>query len=254
MECNLLMTDISKVQTSITKSNLTIQELNNEFEDKIKVTQKGLEDLKNPIEELIDFKKKRKEEIATYESSNDALTREVSTLKEEKNSNKIQLSEKQSNLSELVDKRAKMETRLRETNSELSETKNKLTGSKDEYSNYSEANKKLSDDIVEIVSSSEVKVLELDKKVEAKRDTIRRIQGERMALEYLIKKNHVEFNELKIINSLEGRKNSDLTTISKVTGISDALIIKTLDGLMKRNLITYDSSSGVIVITRSLKL
>ena len=93
------MTDISEVQTSIKKSDLTIQELKDEFDNKIIVTQKGLEDLKNPIEEQIIFEKKRKEEISAYESSNDALTREVSTLKGEKNSNETLLSETQSNLS-----------------------------------------------------------------------------------------------------------------------------------------------------------
>ncbi len=247
------MTDISEVQSSIKKSELTIQELNSNFEEKIKVTKKGLEDLKNPIEDLINFEKKRKDEISNYLSTNDALTREVTTLKDEKSSNETLLSGAQSNLSELVDNRAKLETRLREINSELNETKNKQAGAKDEYSNFSEENKKISNNIVEIVSSSEKKILEFEKKIEAKKDTLRRIKGERMALEYLIKKNHVEFNELKIINSLEGRKNTDLSTISKVTGISDELIIKTLEGLMKRKLITYDSSSGAITIDRSLK-
>lgn len=248
------MTDISEVQTSIKKSNLIVQELNEDFEENIKLTQKGLEGLKEPIEELINFEKKRRDEISTYNSSNDALTQEIATLKEEKNSNDTLLSETQINLSEMVDKRAKLETRIRESNSELSNTKNKLTADKDEYSSLSQENQKITSEIGEIVSSTEVKILDLEKKVESKKDTIRRVKGERMALEYLIKKNQIEFNEIKIIKTLEGRKNTDLNTVSKVTGLSDALIIKTLDGLMKRNLLTYDPSSGAIVITRNLKL
>ncbi len=248
------MTEISQVKTSINKSDLSIQELNKEIVDKIKATQKGLDDLKNPIDELIDFEKKRKEEISTFESNNDALTRERATLKEEKSSNETLASEKQSNLSELVDKRAKLETQLREINVEISEIKNKLAGAKDEHSSLSEANKKITNEIVSIVSSSEVKILDIEKKVEAKKDAIRRVKGERMALEFLIKKNHIEFNELKIIKTLEGRSNTDLNTVSKVTGISDALITKTLESLMKRNLITYDPTSGAIVIVSSLKL
>jgi len=75
-----------------------------------------------------------------------------------------------------------------------------------------------------------------------------------MALEYLIKKGHVEFNEIKIINALEGRKITDIATITKVTGLAENLIEKTLDGLMKRNLLNYDSSSGSITITGNLKI
>ncbi|RLI63528.1 MAG: hypothetical protein DRO63_08355 [Candidatus Gerdarchaeota archaeon] len=75
-----------------------------------------------------------------------------------------------------------------------------------------------------------------------------------MALEFLIKKNYIEFNEIKIINALEGRKNTDLSTIAKVTGLSTDLIVSTLNGLMKRNLLTFDNSSGAITLTGSLKI
>jgi len=70
----------------------------------------------------------------------------------------------------------------------------------------------------------------------------------------LIKKNYIEFNEIKIINALEGRKNTDLSTIAKVTGLSTSLIVSTLNGLMKRNLLTFDNSSGAITVTGSLKI
>ena len=45
-----------------------------------------------------------------------------------------------------------------------------------------------------------------------------------------------------------------MVTITKVTGLSEALIAKTLEGLEKRNLLTYDDSTGAITVTGSLKL
>ena len=119
-----------------------------------------------------------------------------------------------------------------------------------EINNY----EKLLAEITQLIESTETKVHQLEKGAEEKRDRIRKSQGERMALEYLIKHKHIEFNEIKIINSLDGRKTTDMATIAKVTGLSEGLISKTLEGLQKRNLLTYDSSNGAIEVTGNLRI
>ena len=248
------MTDISEVLASIKKSNLTLEELKKDFDDNLKVANQGLVNLIEPIEDAINFEKKRNDEISNYESSNQALSQEITSLKSEKQSNETLLAENQTNLDRITDERAKLETSIREVNSHLNDKNNILSTAKSELSKLTTEVETVTAEVSQIVNSSEAQILDLEKKIEGKRDAISKIKGERMALEYLIKKNHIEFNEIKIIKTLEGRKNTDLNTISKVTGLSDALIVKTLNGLMERQLLTYDSSSGAIVITGSLKI
>ncbi|MHA1213214.1 MAG: hypothetical protein ACTSSH_12235, partial [Candidatus Heimdallarchaeota archaeon] len=146
------------------------------------------------------------------------------------------------------------EGQKRNTTTELQSTENTLQGTKTKFEQETEKNERIVAEITTIVEGIEYKILEISKQADIERDIIRKTKGERMALEYLIKRNHIEFNELKIINSLDGRKNTDMSTISKVTGLAEELIAKTLEGLMKRKLLTYDSSNGAITITGNLRL
>ncbi|HUU77790.1 MAG TPA: hypothetical protein VMX55_05550 [candidate division Zixibacteria bacterium] len=248
------MTDISEVLASLKRSNLALDEINSEFNDTLKLVVKGLEELSNPIDDLIQSEKKQNEEITHYESSNLSLSKEISTLKEEKATKEKLLADTQEKYNESTEKRSKLEGKNRETMTELDTTSTNLRIVKEALSKESEQYEILEAEVQEIVTSSEQQILELEKKANQKRDVIRKVKGERMALEYLIKKGHVEFNEIKIINALEGRKITDIATITKVTGLAENLIEKTLDGLMKRNLLNYDSSSGSITITGNLKI
>lgn len=248
------MTDISEVLSALKRGNMTIEEAINELNESLKTVNKGLNDLEKPIEEVIEFERRQNEEIAKYESSNLTLSRETTTLMEEKASNERLLKETQEKYTETTDKRARLETKKRDTMTELSNTEKKLETVKAEFEMEKETNIKITAELTSLIQATEQKINQIDKQAESERDLIRKTKGERMALEYLIKKNHIEFNELKIINSLEGRKTTDMATISKVTGLSDALILKTLDGLMRRNLLSYDNSTGAITVTGNLKL
>ncbi|NHJ85544.1 MAG: hypothetical protein FK734_08785 [Asgard group archaeon] len=248
------MTDLSEVLSALKRDALIIDEIQHEFNDSIKTTTKGLEDIKEPIQELIDFEKRQNDEISHYESKNLSLSQEINSLKEEKLNHERLLKETQDLLTSNTEKRTKLESNKRDISSELIAFETKLQNAKNDLSLEKEQNERLLAEISQIVESTEEKIHALEQQVEAKRDAIRKIKGERMALEYLIKHDHIEFNEIKIIQSLDGRKNTDLATISKVTGLSNNLIEKTLEGLMKRNLLTYDNSSGIITITGSLKL
>ncbi|MHA1742907.1 MAG: hypothetical protein ACTSV6_01495, partial [Candidatus Heimdallarchaeota archaeon] len=155
---------------------------------------------------------------------------------------------------EKTNDRTKLESRKRELTSELSAIEKNLEAAKKELEMETETNQKLQAEIKNIVEATEQKINEIEQQAEKERDVIRKSKGERMALEFLIKKNYIEFNEIKIINALEGRKNTDLSTIAKVTGLSTNLIVSTLNGLMKRNLLTFDNSSGAITVTGSLKI
>ena len=179
---------------------------------------------------------------------------EISTLKQEKTNNEQLLQNTQTKYTDTTDKRAKLEPKKRDTQTELANTEKTLETTKSELQSESEKNTKLTVEISSVVQAAELKMKEVEKKADAERDLIRKTKGERMALEYLIKRNHIEFNEIKVINSLDGRTNTDMTTVSKVTGLSEALIAKTLEGLEKRNLLTYDDSTGAITVTGSLKL
>jgi DNA repair exonuclease SbcCD ATPase subunit len=248
------MTDISEVLSALKRGNMSIEEAINELNESLKTVKKGLNDLEKPIEEAIEFERRQKDEIAKYESSNLTLSQEISNLKEEKTSNENLLKETQDKYTETTDKRTKLETKKRDTTTELSNTEKKLETAKAEYEMEKETNLKITAELASLIQAAEQKINEIEKQAESERDLIRRTKGERMALEYLVKRNHIEFNELKIINSLEGRKSTDMATISKVTGLSDSLILKTLDGLMRRNLLTYDNSTGAITVTGNLKL
>ena len=135
-----------------------------------------------------------------------------------------------------------------------SSTEKKLEVLKSELNNENLTNQKIKAEINQTVESNDMKIAQIEKQIEKLRDEIRKTKGERLALEYLVKKGHIEFNELKIINTLEGRKTTDVATISKVTGLSESLITKTLNGLMKRNVLTFDSKTGVITIIGSLRI
>lgn len=248
------MTDISEVQASINRSNLSLEEINKEAEDTLKLVLKGFKDLASPIEDLINSEKKQNEEISNYDSSNMSLSKEISSLKEEKSRNETLQSNTQNTFNEATEKRTKLEGKIRETKTNLDNAKNKLTLTKEEQEKVSIENDKLTAEIDQLVQTSDNQILELNKKSDQKRDSLRKVKGERMALEYLIKRNYIEFNEMKIISSLEGRRATDMSTISKVTGLSENLIEKTLNGLMQRNLLTYDSSTGAINVTGNLKL
>lgn len=248
------MTDISEVLASLKRSNLALDEINSEFNDTLKLVVKGLEELSSPIDDLIQSEKKQNEEIAHYESSNFSLSKEISALKEEIATKENLLTDTQEKYNETTEKRSKLEGKNRETKTELDTTSTNLRIAKEVLSKESEQYEILEVEVQDLVTTSEQQILELEKKTNQKRDVIRKVKGERMALEYLIKKGHVEFNEVKIINALEGRKVTDMSTITKVTGLAENLIEKTLDGLMKRNLLNYDSSSGSITITGNLKL
>lgn len=248
------MTDINEVLASIKQSNLALEEINQEFNSTVKMVIQGLENLNNPIEDLIQTEKKLNEEISQIESTNLSLTQEITSLKDEKTKLENNQSETQTLFNETVDKRTKLDVKIKETKTELDTTKTNLTSAKETLKQESEQFERISAEVQNIVTISDQQIMELEKKSEQKRDSLRKIKGERMALEYLIKRGHVEFNEVKIINALEGRKITDMTTITKVTGISENLIEKTLEGLMKRNLLTYDASSGAITITGSLKI
>jgi chromosome segregation ATPase len=248
------MTDISEVLSALKRGNMTIEEVTNELNESLITVKKGLNDLEKPIEEVIEFERRQKDEIVKYESSNLTLSQEISTLKEEKASNENLLKETQDKYTESTDKRTRLETKKRDTMTELSNIEKKLETAKSEYEMEKETNLKITAELTSLIQAAGQKINEIEKQAESERDLIQRTKGERMALEYLVKRNHIEFNELKIINSLEGRKSTDMATISKVTGLSDSLILKTLDGLMRRNLLTYDNSTGAITVTGNLKL
>ncbi|NHJ39747.1 MAG: hypothetical protein FK731_06910 [Asgard group archaeon] len=248
------MTEISEVLSALKRGNMTIEEAMNELNETLKTVKKDINDLEKPIEDVIEYERRQKDEIAKFESSNLTLSQEIANYKEEKISNEQLLKETQEKYTETTDKRARLETKKRDTITELSNIEKKLESTKAEFEMEKETNIKITAELTSLIQTAEQKMNEIEKQAEKERDLIRKTKGERMALEYLVKKNHIEFNELKIINSLEGRKTTDMETISKVTGLSDALILKTLDGLMRRNLLTYDNSTGAITVTGNLRL
>ncbi len=248
------MTDISEVLSALKRGDLTVEEVLKELNDLLATVKKGLDDLKQPIEDLVEFEKRQSDEILQFDSSNLSLSQEITSLTEEKATSETVLQRTQEEYTETTEKRVKLETKVRELSTELANTKKRLVAANAELAGETETNQKIVAEISTIVVSIEQKVLGIEKQAEMERDVIRKSKGERMALEFLIKKNHIEFNELKVINSLDGRNNTDMATISKITGLSAALIAKTLEGLEKRNLISYDGSTGAIIVTGSLKL
>ena len=248
------MTDISEVLSALKRGDLTVEEVLKELNDLLATVKKGLDDLKQPIEDLVEFEKRQSDEILQFDSSNLSLSQEITSLTEEKATSETVLQRTQEEYTETTEKRVKLETKVRELSTELANTKKRLVAANAELAGETETNEKILAEISTIVVSIEQKVLGIEKQAEMERDVIRKSKGERMALEFLIKKNHIEFNELKVINSLDGRNNTDMATISKITGLSAALIAKTLEGLEKRNLISYDGSTGAIIVTGSLKL
>jgi len=248
------MTDISEVLSALKRGDLTVEEVLKELNDLLTTVKKGIDELKQPITDLVEFEKRQSDEILQFESSNLSLTQEITSLTEEKATSETLLQRTQEEYTETTEKRVKLETKVRELSSELSNTKKRLEAANAELAGETETNQKIVAEISTIVESAEQKVLGIEKQAEMERDIIRKSKGERMALEFLIKKNHIEFNELKVINSLDGRNNTDMATISKITGLSAELIAKTLEGLEKRNLISYDGSTGAITVTGSLKL
>ncbi|MCK5046930.1 MAG: hypothetical protein KAS22_10145 [Candidatus Heimdallarchaeota archaeon] len=248
------MTDISEVLSALKRGDLTVEEVLKELNDLLATVKKGIDDLKQPITDLVEFEKRQSDEILQFESSNLSLSQEITSLTEEKATSENLLQRTQEDYTETTEKRVKLETKVRELTTELSNTKKRLEAANAELAGETETNQKIIAEISTIVESAEQKILGIEKQAEMERDIIRKSKGERMALEFLIKNNHIEFNEIKIINSLDGRTNTDMTTISKITGLSAALIEKTLVGLEKRNLISYDDSTGAIAVTGSLKL
>ncbi|MHA1126167.1 MAG: hypothetical protein ACTSO7_10590 [Candidatus Heimdallarchaeota archaeon] len=249
-----IMTEISEVLAALKRTNLVVDEISQELDNTLKLIKNGLNDLQNPVDGLIEFEKRQTEEIGKYESGNLTLSKEITSLKEETASNETLLRETENDLTNTTDKRVKLETKKRETTTELTSTKNKLESTKIELTKETDNYNKLLAEVTQLIESTDNKIHTLEKGAEEKRDRIQRSQGERMALEYLIKYKHIEFNEIKIINSLDGRKTTDMSTISKVTGLSEGLITKTLEGLMKRNLLTFDNSTGIITVTGNLRI
>lgn len=248
------MTDISEVLSALKRGDLTVEEVLNELNDLLTTVKKGIDDLKQPIEDLVEFEKGQSDEILQFESSNLSLSQEITSLTNEKATSENSLQRTQEEYTETTEKRVRLETKVREISTELSNTKKRLQAADAELAVETETNQKIVAEISTVVESTEQKILGIEKQAEMERDIIRKSKGERMALEFLIKKNHIEFNEIKVINSLDGRTNTDMVTITKVTGLSEALIAKTLEGLEKRNLLTYDDSTGAITVTGSLKL
>lgn len=248
------MTDISEVLSALKRGDLTVEEVLNELNDLLTTVKKGIDDLKQPIEDLVEFEKGQSDEILQFESSNLSLSQEITSLTNEKATSENSLQRTQEEYTETTGKRVRLETKVREISTELSNTKKRLQAADAELAVETETNQKIVAEISTVVESTEQKILGIEKQAEMERDIIRKSKGERMALEFLIKKNHIEFNEIKVINSLDGRTNTDMVTITKVTGLSEALIAKTLEGLEKRNLLSYDDSTGAITVTGSLKL
>ncbi len=248
------MTDISEVLSALKRGDLTVEEVLNELNDLLTTVKKGIDDLKQPIEDLVEFEKGQSDEILQFESSNLSLSQEITSLTNEKATSENSLQRTQEEYTETTGKRVRLETKVREISTELSNTKKRLQAADAELAVETETNQKIVAEISTVVESTEQKILGIEKQAEMERDIIRKSKGERMALEFLIKKNHIEFNEIKVINSLDGRTNTDMVTITKITGLSEALIAKTLEGLEKRNLLTYDDSTGAITVTGSLKL
>ncbi len=248
------MTDISEVLSALKRGDLTVEEVLKELNDLLTTVKKGIDDLKRPIEDLVEFEKRQSDEILQFESSNLSLSQEITSLTNEKATSENLLQRTQEEYTEMTEKRIKLETKVREVSTELSNTQKRLTVANSELTVETETNQKIVAELSTIVESAEQKIIGIEKQAEMERDIIRKSKGERMALEFLIKRNHIEFNELKVINSLDGRTNTDMATISKVTGLSSELIAKTLEGLEKRKLISYDGSTGAITVTGSLKL
>ncbi len=248
------MTDISEVLSALKRGDLTVEEVLKELNDLLATVKKGIDDLKQPITDLVEFEKRQSDEILQYESSNLSLSQEITSLTEEKATSENVLQRTQEDYTDTTEKRVKLETKVRELTTELSNTKKRLEAANAEFAGETVTNQKIVAELSTIVESAEQKILGIEKQADMERDIIRKSKGERMALEFLIKKNHIEFNELKVINSLDGRTNTDMATVSKITGLSTALIEKTLVGLEKRNLISYDGSTGAITVTGSLKL
>ncbi|MHA1630505.1 MAG: hypothetical protein ACTSXO_05805 [Candidatus Heimdallarchaeota archaeon] len=248
------MSDISEILSALKRGGMTIEDIIAELAETLKSSKVNLEGLIQPLQELQEIERKQSTEIANFESNNLTLSQEITSLKEEKSKNEDVLRETQEKFTEKTNDRTKLESRKRELTSELSAIEKNLEAAKKELETETETNQKLQAEIKNIVETTEQKINEIEQQAEKERDVIRKSKGERMALEFLIKKNYIEFNEIKIINALEGRKNTDLSTIAKVTGLSTDLIVSTLNGLMKRNLLTFDNSSGAITLTGSLKI
>jgi len=248
------MSDISEILSALKRGGMTIEDIISELAESLKTSKTTLEGLHQPLQELQEIERKQANEISNFESHNLSLSQEITSLKEEKSKNESQLKETQDKFTEKTNDRTKLESKKRELQSELLAVEKNLENAKKELESETETNQRLQAEIQTIIDAAEQKIHEINLKAEKERDIIQKTKGERMALEFLIKKNYVEFNEIKVINALEGRKNTDISTIAKVTGLSNELITNTLNGLMKRNLLTYDSSTGAITITGSLKI
>ncbi|MBD3191326.1 MAG: hypothetical protein GF308_11815 [Candidatus Heimdallarchaeota archaeon] len=248
------MTEISEVQTMIKKGSLTLEEIEQNFKESLQVMKKGLENLQGPIEEIISQEKKLKEEIAKYESDNLSLSKEISSLKMENQEKENELEEEKEQLSDKTKKRVDLEKTIREIETELENTKQSLSTAKDELAQKNDELQTIEKELEDLRTSYENQIQKLEEKAEEKRKNIRRIKGERLALEYLIKHNHVDFNELTVINALKGRTTTDISTIEKITGVSKDLIENCLKGLSERGLVEYNQDSGNISIIGSLKI
>ncbi|MEA2070506.1 MAG: hypothetical protein U9O98_04370, partial [Asgard group archaeon] len=150
--------------------------------------------------------------------------------------------------------RIKLENEKREKSTQLENLTKNLELAKDDLQNEKQVLQQLLAEIEQMKKETEQKVLEIRSKAKQKRDHIQKVKGERMALQFLIKNKYIEFNEMKIIDSLKGRRNTDVNTIAKVTGLSPNLISQTLTGLMKRDLVNYDKDSGKIEVLSNLKI
>ena len=195
------MTDISEVLSALKRGDLTVEEVLSELNDLLTTVKKGIEDLKQPIEDLVEFEKGQSDEILQFESSNLSLSQEITSLTNEKATSENSLQRTQEEYTETTEKKVKLETKVREISTELSNTKNRLQTADAELAVETETNQKIIAEMSTVVESTEQKILGIEKQAEMERDIIRKSKGERMALEFLIKKNHIEFNELKVINS-----------------------------------------------------
>jgi chromosome segregation ATPase len=248
------MTDVNEIQAAVKRGDLILEEVKREVDETIKNVKVGLDNLKSPIEDLIEFEKKQNDEISKFETKNLSLSKEITNLKGEKENNERTLKETKEEYANKTEQRSKLETKKRELQNELVTTTNQLEITSAELSNEQQKLQSITEEVRSLTETSEKRINELEKEVAQKRDALQRAQGEQKALEYLVKNKHIEFNEIKVIDALTGRANTDLGTITKVTGLSRGVIEKTLKGLMKRDVLTYDDTTGEINVTGSLKL
>lgn len=180
------------------------------------------------------------------------LEGDVAELEKRKSQLESSISEKKSTTEQLSSKLADLRQILNGKKNDITTTANELVELEGSISEKKRQTEKLRQDLQAMVKKHQFEIDSLRKSHEEATNKSSLLEAQHKALRLLVREKTIALPELKIIEILESQPTSNIEHLQRMTQSRRDEIDVTIRGLVRRGVLSYDSTSGEVKVLHPL--